>query len=114
VAGSKDSIANEFFYKRLDKSCDAIIIAIGYRLVLENKFASTFDDGFKVVQWLVKHASHVKCNNSLLHVPKGYFRNDSNVYREYYHRKIMDSLGYSLVETWLAAHENSSMFLTLY
>jgi hypothetical protein len=68
--------ANDLFCRRLYKVCDAIVIAVGYRLVLENRFPTTFDDGFKVVQWLVKHANFPECNKSLLHVPKGYLRND--------------------------------------
>ena len=54
VAGSKDSSANDLFCRRLAKVCDAIVIAVGYHLVSENRFLAAFDDGFKAVQCLAK------------------------------------------------------------
>jgi len=76
VVGSKDFDANDLFCRSLYKLCDAIVIVAGYHLVPENRFPTTFDDGFKVVQWLVKQSNFPECNKSLLHVPKGYLRND--------------------------------------
>lgn len=113
VAGSKDSAANDLFCRRLAKVCDAIVIAVGYRLAPENRFPAAFDDGFKAVQWLAKQANLAECNKSLLHVPKGYLRNDSDVYRSDAHREILDTFGASLVEPWLAAHGDPSRCVLL-
>ena len=54
VAGSKDSSSNNLFCRRLAKMCNAIVIAVGYHLVSENRFLAAFDDGFKAVQCLAK------------------------------------------------------------
>lgn len=113
VAGSKDSSANDFFCRRLAKVCDAIVIAVGYRLAPENKFPAAFDDGFKAVQWLAKQANLAECNKSFSHVPKGYLRNDLDVYRADSHREILDTFGASLVEPWLAAHGDPSRCVLL-
>lgn len=113
VAGSKDSSANDLFCRRLAKVCDAIVIAVGYRLAPENKFPAAFDDGFKAVQWLAKQANLAECNKSLSHVPKGYLRNDLDVYRADSHREILDTFGASLVEPWLAAHGDPSRCVLL-
>ena len=79
---------------------------------LENRFPAAFNDGFKAVQWLAKQANLSKCNKSLLHVPKGYLQNDSDVYISDAHQEILDTFGASLVEPCLAAHGNPSKFFT--
>ena len=112
MAGSKDSSANDLFCRRLYKVCDAIVIAVGYHLVSENRFLASFDDGFKAIQCLAKQANLIEYNKSFLHVPKGYLRNDSDVYRSDAYREILDTFGASLVEPWLAAHGDPSRFFT--
>eukprot|EP01018_Ginkgo_biloba_P002686 Gb_08263 [translate_table: standard] len=113
VAGSKDSAANDLFCRRLAKLCDAIVIAVGYRLAPENRYPAAFDDGFEALRWLGKQANLAECSKSLAHIPKGYLRNDSDLYRADGHREIVDTFGASMVEPWLAAHGDPSRCVLL-
>ncbi|XP_051121082.1 probable carboxylesterase 11 [Andrographis paniculata] len=98
VSGSNDSVANDFFCRRIAKLCDVIVLAVGYRLAPESKYPAAFEDGLKVLQWLAKQANLAECSKSL---GKGEAadlrRSDSNWH-------LADAFGSSMVEPWLAAH----------
>ncbi|CAM6087023.1 unnamed protein product [Calypogeia fissa] len=108
VIGSKDSPSNDLFCRRMAKLCNAIVIAVGYRLAPEHKFPAAFDDGFEALKWLATQANLAQCNKSLEHVPSGYFYKGSEMYRE-----LVDSFGDNVVEPWLAAHGDPSRCLLL-
>lgn len=96
VSGSNDSVANDLFCRRMAKLCDAVVVAVGYRLAPENRYPAAFEDGLKVLHWLAKQANLADCRKSL-GVKKSL---DGG------HRHIVDSFGASVVEPWLAAHGN--------
>ncbi|MBA0630548.1 hypothetical protein Godav_002635 [Gossypium davidsonii] len=58
VSGSNDSVANDSFCQRIAKLCDAIVVAVGYRLAPESKYPAAFEDGLKVLNWLGKQSSN--------------------------------------------------------
>ncbi|KAK8593042.1 hypothetical protein V6N13_043342 [Hibiscus sabdariffa] len=58
VSGSNDSVANDTFCQRISKLCDAIVVAVGYRLAPESKYPAAFEDGLKVLKWLVKQSNN--------------------------------------------------------
>ncbi|CAK8533156.1 unnamed protein product [Lathyrus sativus] len=97
VSGSNDSAANDYFCRRIAKLCDAMVVAVGYRLAPESRYPAAFEDGFKVLSWLGKQANLAECSKSL-----GIKKLDGG------HRHIVDSFGASMVEPWLAAHGNLS------
>ncbi|KAL0450752.1 UNVERIFIED_CONTAM: putative carboxylesterase 16 [Sesamum latifolium] len=66
VSGSNDSVANDFFCRRIAKFCDVIVLAVGYRLAPENKYPAAFEDGLKVLHWLAKQANLAECSKSLV------------------------------------------------
>ena len=104
VTGSKDSGANDTFCKRIAKLCDAIVIAVGYRLAPENKYPAAFDDGFEALIWLAKQANLAECSKSQGHAPQNFSGNRSDL-----HRELVDSFGGSdIVEPWLSAHGDPS------
>ncbi|OVA20492.1 Alpha/beta hydrolase fold-3 [Macleaya cordata] len=103
VSGSNDSVANDFFCRRIAKLCDVIVIAVGYRLAPENRYPAAFEDGLKVLNWLGKQANLAECTKSL-----GTSRNGSDL-----HRHIVDAFGASMVEPWLAAHGDPSRCVLL-
>ncbi|KAL4192971.1 hypothetical protein AMTRI_Chr06g197040 [Amborella trichopoda] len=105
VAGSKDSASNDVFCRRIAKLCDAIVIAVGYRLAPENRYPAAFDDGVKVLHWLAKQANLAECNKSLGN-PRAELRKADA------HRHIVDTFGASVVEPWLAAHGDPSRFIS--
>ncbi|KAI9072513.1 hypothetical protein K1719_045522 [Acacia pycnantha] len=51
VSGSNDSVANDYFCRRIAKLCDVILIAVGYRLAPENRYPAAFEDGMKALNW---------------------------------------------------------------
>ncbi|KAH7287592.1 hypothetical protein KP509_32G064000 [Ceratopteris richardii] len=105
VTGSKDSAANDTFCRRMAKLCDAIVIAVGYRLAPEHRYPAAFDDGFEVLNWLAKQANLAECSKSLQHVPSAFSRNGSDIHRPDLHRELVDSFGGpDVIEPWLAAH----------
>lgn len=105
VTGSKDTAANDIFCRRMAKLCDAIVIAVGYRLAPEHKYPAAFDDGFEALSWLAKQANLAECSKSIGHIPAGFSRSGSDNYRPDLHRELVDSFGGSaIVEPWLAAH----------
>lgn len=101
VSGSNDTVANDTFCRRVAKLCDVVVIAVGYRLAPEHRYPAAFEDGLKVLNWLVKQANLVECRNSL-----GNARSfgGGEIRRSVAQKRIFDSLGLSTVEPWLAAH----------
>uniref|UniRef100_A0A803NAQ3 Alpha/beta hydrolase fold-3 domain-containing protein n=1 Tax=Chenopodium quinoa TaxID=63459 RepID=A0A803NAQ3_CHEQI len=65
VSGSSDSVANDFFCRRIAKYCDVIVLAVGYRLAPENRYPAAFEDdtfGASMVEpWLAAHADPSRC-----------------------------------------------------
>ncbi|KAK9067353.1 hypothetical protein SSX86_014679 [Deinandra increscens subsp. villosa] len=105
VAGSCDSVANDFFCRRIAKVCDVIVVAVGYRLAPENRYPAAFEDGMKVLHWLAKQANLAECGKSL---GKKLDSRKSDVQGH-----IADAFGASLVEPWLAAHGDPSRCVLL-
>ncbi|GAV85515.1 Abhydrolase_3 domain-containing protein [Cephalotus follicularis] len=112
VSGSKDSVANDFFCRRIAKLLDVIVLAVGYRLAPENKYPAAFDDGLKVLNWLGKQANLAECSKSMWRGGGGggggmeFKKGDAN-------RHIVDAFGASMVEPWLAAHGDPSRCILL-
>ncbi|KAK3183728.1 hypothetical protein Dsin_031014 [Dipteronia sinensis] len=114
VSGSNDSVANDYFCRRISRLCDVIVVAVGYRLAPENRYPAAFDDGLKVLNWLGKQANLAECSKSMgsgrggggggvtVESKKG----DGN-------RHIVDAFGASMVEPWLAAHGDPSRCVLL-
>ncbi|CAN1153766.1 Probable carboxylesterase 11 [Linum perenne] len=106
VSGGNDSVANDFFCRRIAKLCDVIVVAVGYRLAPENRYPAAFEDGMTVLNWLGKQANLAECSKSMGNA-KGFAtefkRADSR-------RHIVDGFGASVVEPWLAAHGDPSRF----
>ncbi|XP_068657038.1 probable carboxylesterase 11 [Aristolochia californica] len=109
VAGSNDSVANDFFCRRIAKFCDVIVLAVGYRLAPENRYPAAFDDGLKVLNWLGKQANLAECSKSMGHA-RGLA---GDLRRSDVHRHIADTFGASMVEPWLAAHGDPSRCVLL-
>lgn len=107
VSGSSDSVANDFFCRRIAKLCDVIVVAVGYRLAPENRYPAAFEDGLKVLNWLGKQANLAECSKSMgsVRISGGAESKKSDV-----HRHIVDTFGSSMVEPWLAAHGDPSRF----
>jgi acetyl esterase/lipase len=83
VTGSSSATANDAFCRRVAKLCDAIVVAVGYRLSPESRYPAAFDDGVRVLKWIAKQA-----NLAMM-------------------RKVgggVDTFGASTVEPWIAAH----------
>ncbi|CAA6659666.1 unnamed protein product [Spirodela intermedia] len=99
VSGSNDSVANDFFCRRIAKLCDMIVIAVGYRLAPESKYPAAFDDGFKVLNWVAKQANLAECSKSM-----------GNTRKLDLNRHVVDAFGASMVEPWLASHGDPSRF----
>ncbi|KAK4762506.1 hypothetical protein SAY86_008274 [Trapa natans] len=97
VSGSNDTVANDTFCRRIAKLCDVVVIAVGYRLAPEHRYPAAFEDGVKVLDWLVKQANLVNL---------GKFRSvdGGETRRTVSPKRIFDSFGLSSVEPWLAAH----------
>ncbi|KAF8408373.1 hypothetical protein HHK36_007522 [Tetracentron sinense] len=110
VSGSNDSVANDFFCRRIAKLCDVIVIAVGYRLAPENRYPAAFEDGLKVLNWLGKQANLAECSKSLGNTRGG---GGAEIRRSDVHRHIADSFGASMVEPWLAAHGDPSRCVLL-
>lgn len=108
VYGSKDSAANDIFCRRMAKLCNAIVIAVGFRLAPENRYPAAFDDAFEALCWLGKQANLAECSKSLGLISKGVLRDGVDVRRADWRREIVDSFGDSMVEPWLAAHGDHS------
>ncbi|KAL3829528.1 hypothetical protein ACJIZ3_018330 [Penstemon smallii] len=107
VSGSNDSVANDFFCRRIAKLCDVIVLAVGYRLAPENKYPTAFEDGLKVLHWLAKQANLAECGKSV-GIKKG-----ADLRRSEGNWHVADAFGASLVEPWLAAHGDPSRCVLL-
>ncbi|EAY76860.1 hypothetical protein OsI_04819 [Oryza sativa Indica Group] len=83
VSGSSSSAANDAFCRRVAKMCDAIVVAVGYRLAPESRYPAAFDDGVRVLRWIAKQANLAMMSK----VGGG-----------------VDTFGASTVEPWIAAH----------
>jgi hypothetical protein len=104
VSGSNDSVANDFFCRRMAKHCDIIVLAVGYRLAPENRYPAACEDGFKVLKWLGKQANLAECNKSMGNSR----RPGGEVKKSEVNKHIVDAFGASLVEPWLANHADPS------
>ncbi|KAJ7974737.1 Alpha/beta hydrolase fold [Quillaja saponaria] len=108
VIGSNDSVANDFFCRRIAKLCDVIVVAVGYRLAPENRYPAAFEDGLQVLNWLGKQANLAECSKSM-----GSSRVGGTEFKKDVHRHIVDTFGASMVEPWLAAHGDPSRCVLL-
>ncbi|PIN17814.1 Arylacetamide deacetylase [Handroanthus impetiginosus] len=109
VSGSNDSVANDFFCRRIARLCDVIVLAVGYRLAPENKYPAAFEDGLKVLHWLAKQANLAECSKSL-----GSSRGAGvDLRRSEDNWHVADAFGASMVEPWLAAHGDPSRCVLL-
>ncbi|CAN8266240.1 unnamed protein product [Cochlearia groenlandica] len=109
VSGSNDSVANDFFCRRMAKLCDVIVLAVGYRLAPENRYPAAYEDGFKVLQWLGKQANLAECNKSMGNSR----RPGGEVKKSGVNKHIVDAFGASMVEPWLATHADPSRCVLL-
>ncbi|KAL6325136.1 hypothetical protein AAG906_022981 [Vitis piasezkii] len=109
VSGSNDSVANDFFCRRIAKLCDVIVVAVGYRLAPENRYPAAFEDGLKVLNWLGKQANLAECNKSMGSARGG----GPELKKSDVTRHIADTFGASMVEPWLAAHGDPSRCVLL-
>ncbi|KAK4779630.1 hypothetical protein SAY87_015736 [Trapa incisa] len=106
VSGSNDTIGNDTFCRRIAKLCDVVVIAVGCRLAPEHRYPASFEDGIKVLNWLVKQANLVNLGN-VRSVGEGEIR------RTVAQNRIFDSFALSSVEPWLAAHGHSTRCVLL-
>ncbi|CAO1946933.1 unnamed protein product [Urochloa humidicola] len=83
ATGSSSATANDAFCRRVAKLCDAIVVAVGYRLAPESRYPAPFEDGVKVLKWIAKQANLAMMSK----VGGG-----------------VDTFGASTVEPWIAAH----------
>ncbi|KAL0357815.1 UNVERIFIED_CONTAM: putative carboxylesterase 11 [Sesamum calycinum] len=109
VSGGSDTVANDVFSRRIAKLCDAVVVAVGYRLAPESRYPAAFDDGVKVLNWLGKQANLAECDRSWANgrVGGGIGGEDGG------RRQIVDGFGASMVEPWLAAHADPSRCVLL-
>ncbi|KAL6518761.1 putative carboxylesterase 11 [Orobanche hederae] len=107
VSGSNDSVANDFFCRRIVKLCDVIVLAVGYRLAPENKYPAAFDDGLKVLHWLAKQANLAECGKSSGRGGRADLRRSGGNWH------VADAFGASMVEPWLASHGDPSRCVLL-
>ncbi|MFS8030689.1 putative carboxylesterase [Helianthus anomalus] len=99
VTGSSVSVANDLFCRRIAKACDAIVVAVGYRLAPESKYPAAFEDGLEALNWLAKQANLAECRVS------------GGV--ELRRRQIVDGFGSLVIEPWIAAHADLSRCVLL-
>ncbi|XP_062204620.1 probable carboxylesterase 16 [Phragmites australis] len=95
VTGAADSAANDAFCRRVARLCDAIVVAVGYRLAPESRYPAAFEDGVAVLRWIAKQANLAVCGRT---IAKG---------------GSADSFGAAMVEPWLAAHADPSRCVLL-
>ncbi|XP_022750509.1 probable carboxylesterase 11 [Durio zibethinus] len=110
VSGSNESVANDFFCRRIAKLCDVIVVAVGYRLAPENKYPAAFEDGLKVLNWLGKQANLAECSKSMGSGARGV---GAEFTKAEVQRHIVAAFGASIVEPWLAAHADPSRCVLL-
>ncbi|TVU51798.1 hypothetical protein EJB05_03242, partial [Eragrostis curvula] len=97
VTGAADSAANDAFCRRVARLCDAIVVAVGYRLAPESRYPAAFEDGVAVLRWIAKQANLAACGRSRT-TAKG---------------AGADTFGAAMVEPWLAAHADPSRCVLL-
>lgn len=105
VFGGNDSVANDVFCRRIARQCEAIVIAVGYRLAPESRYPAAFEDGLKVLNWLGKQAKLAECGQSM-----GGGRETRRLDGQ---RHVLDAFGAGMVEPWLAAHADPSRCILL-
>lgn len=106
MTGGGDTVANDVFCRRLAKLCDAVVVAVGYRLAPESRYPAAFDDGAKVLNWLAKQSHLAECDRSFGNrVIGGTGGGDGR------RRQIVDGFGAMMVEPWLAAHGDPSRYM---
>lgn len=93
ATGAADSASNDAFCRRVARLCDAIVVAVGYRLAPESRYPAAFEDGFTVLKWIAKQANLAACGRTMA---RGAGSGGA------------DSFGAALVEPWLAAHADPS------
>lgn len=98
ATGAADSAANDAFCRRVARLCDAIVVAVGYRLAPESRYPAAFEDGFTVLKWIAKQANLAACGRTMA---RGAGSGGA------------DSFGAALVEPWLAAHADPSRCVLL-
>lgn len=105
VNGGNDTVTNDGFCRRLAISCDAIVVAVGYRLAPESKYPAAFEDALKVINWLATQANMAEFDQQPLR--NGRFRGSE---REGVGKSLQIVDGYlaTMVEPWLAAHGDPS------
>ncbi|CAL5097690.1 unnamed protein product [Urochloa decumbens] len=96
VTGAADSAANDAFCRRVARLCDAIVVAVGYRLAPESRYPEAFEDGVAVLRWIAKQANLAACGRTMMGKGTG-----------------ADSFGAAMVEPWLAAHADPSRCVLL-
>ena len=90
------------------KLCDAIVIAVGYRLALEHPYPAAFDDGFEALSWLAKQANLAECSKLLA---RSMSMSGSFANRRSNQKDLIDTFsGSMVVESWLAAHGDPSRY----
>ncbi|XP_076905729.1 putative carboxylesterase 16 [Bidens hawaiensis] len=99
VTGSGVSVANDLFCRRVAKACDAIVVAVGYRLAPESKYPAAFEDGVEALNWLAKQSNLAECRVS--------GRVGLN------RRLIVDGFGSEMIEPWIAGHADLSRCVLL-
>lgn len=93
ATGAVDSASNDAFCRRVARLCDAIVVAVGYRLAPESRYPAAFEDGVTVLRWIAKQANLAACGRTMA--------------------KGTDSFGAAMVEPWLAAHADPSRCVLL-
>lgn len=106
ISGGSDTVANDVFCRRLARSCDAVVVAVGYRLAPESRFPAAFEDGVKVLNWLAKQSNLAECGRSLGNRRGGGGGDGRRM-------QIVDGFGASMAEPWLAAHADLSRCVLL-
>lgn len=110
VTGGNNTVANDGFCRRLANLCDAIVVAVGYRLAPESKFPAAFEDGLKVLNWLGMQANLAECNQPL---KNGRFSGSEREGGGNRRLQIVDGFLSTMIEPWLAAHGDPSRCVLL-
>ena len=93
ATGAADSAANDAFCRRVARLCDAIVVAVGYRLAPESRYPAAFEDGCTGPKVISQLANLAACGRTMA---RGAGAGGA------------DSFGAALVEPWLAAHADPS------
>lgn len=113
VTGSKDSASTDCFCRRMATLCDAVVIAVGYRLAPEHKYPAAFNDGFDALSWIAKQANLAECNKSLGKSLRGHVSSKVNAQWKSDKELIAAFGGSTVVEPWIAAHGDPSRCVLL-